>query len=343
MLKTAIQGPGTSPVLQPLPKEEPIRAENRVPEELKLSGSLDYGSWVDLNTWARELGLPRPTLLLVGTNYVASIKFPTGTLELRPGRHQARWEDGELWLGHPPIFVRGRCCLHGQDIAKTLWPVLTDDGRQILTNDVIMIDPGHGGSNPGARNAATGRWEKEYTLDWAQRLKAILEKHGWKVYLTRTNDVDPGLEGRVRITDAVGAALFLSLHFNDSDGRPSESGIETYCLTPTGLPSAIRRGGPEETSVSFPNNLYDTENVRLAFRLQRTLVKRTGAVDRGVRRARFMAVLRNQSRPAILIEGGYLSNPREARLIATPSYREALAIAIAEALGTPGPPSLVLE
>ncbi|MGC8989619.1 MAG: N-acetylmuramoyl-L-alanine amidase family protein, partial [Verrucomicrobiia bacterium] len=160
---------------------------------------------------------------------------------------------------------------------------------------------------------------------------------GWTVFLTRTNDCDVTLSNRVAIADAIGAGLFLSLHFNDANGRATESGIETYCMTPPGLPSALVRGPPENPSVVLPNNAHDTANLRLAFRLHRALVNRTGAVDRGVRRARFMAVLRNQSRPAILVEAGYLSNLRDARLIASPEHRQALAAAIAHALGSPPP------
>jgi N-acetylmuramoyl-L-alanine amidase len=70
-------------------------------------------------------------------------------------------------------------------------------------------------------------------------------------------------------------------------------------------------------------------------RIQRTLLKVTGAKDHGVRRARFMTVLRGQNRPAVLVEGGYLSNPREARRIADPAYRQKLAEAVAAALNGP--------
>jgi N-acetylmuramoyl-L-alanine amidase len=81
-----------------------------------------------------------------------------------------------------------------------------------------------------------------------------------------------------------------------------------------------------------PNNAFDIENLQLALSVHRALLEVNGHHDRGVRRARFPAVLRGQDRPAILIEGGYLSNPREARLIADPAYRQRLAEAVAGAL-----------
>jgi N-acetylmuramoyl-L-alanine amidase len=84
--------------------------------------------------------------------------------------------------------------------------------------------------------------------------------------------------------------------------------------------------------MEFPNNAFDAQNLQLALRLHRTLLAVNGNLDRGIRRARFLGVLRGQQRPAILIEGGYLSNPKEASMIARPAYRQKLAEAIAVAL-----------
>ena len=82
----------------------------------------------------------------------------------------------------------------------------------------------------------------------------------------------------------------------------------------------------------FPNNHFDTQNVRLAVRLHREVLAATGGQDRGVRHARYMTVLRGQNRPAVLVEGGYLSNSTEAKLINTPEHRQKLAEAVARAL-----------
>lgn len=323
---------------EPTPQQtnqQPALSPTAAPPQWVSPTNLSYDGWIDIRQWARDIGIPSPVLAMAGTNCVAHLKFPMGNLDIRLGRHQARWQECELWLAHPPLFIRGQPCVHAQDIQSTLLPLLTDNGQLPVTNRVIVLDPGHGGSNPGARNIATGRWEKEYTLDLALRLKPLLEDQGWTVFLTRTNDSDVTLSNRVAMADALGAGLFISLHFNDANGRAAESGIETYCMTPPGLPSAFVRGPSETPSVVFPNNAHDAANLRVAFRLQRALVSRTSAVDRGVRRARFMAVLRNQSRPAVLVEAGYLSNLRDARLIASPEHRQALAMAIAHALGVP--------
>jgi N-acetylmuramoyl-L-alanine amidase len=131
----------------------------------------------------------------------------------------------------------------------------------------------------------------------------------------------------------------LSLHFN-SASRGDQSGVETYCLTPAGLPSTLTRDYEDDSAAVFPNNAFDHQNLQYALRLHRALVETTGGMDRGVRRARFMGVLRPQNQPALLLEGGYLSNPREARLIGQPEYRQKLAEALAKALWlTNAPPA----
>jgi N-acetylmuramoyl-L-alanine amidase len=81
---------------------------------------------------------------------------------------------------------------------------------------VVVIDPGHGGSNTGTRSAASERSEKYFTLDWALRVAPLLEAKGWRVWLTRTNDVDVGLTNRVAFADDHHADLFVSLHFNSA-------------------------------------------------------------------------------------------------------------------------------
>jgi N-acetylmuramoyl-L-alanine amidase len=92
------------------------------------------------------------------------------------------------------------------------------------------------------------------------------------------------------------------------------------------------RGYEDDMRQTFPNNAYDEQNLMLAANVHRSLIRHTLATDRGLRRARFMGVLRGQNRPAVLIEAGYLSNAAEARKISTPEYRQLLAEAIAAAL-----------
>ena len=94
----------------------------------------------------------------------------------------------------------------------------------------------------------------------------------------------------------------------------------------------MTRNYSDDARQVYPNNTFDAENLQYAVRLHRALLEIPGLTDRGVRRARYQTVLPGQNRPAVLIEGGYLSNPREARRIADPQYRQKLAEALAKAL-----------
>ena len=101
------------------------------------------------------------------------------------------------------------------------------------------------------------------------------------------------------------------------------------------MPSTVTRGYYDDLTLAFTNNAFDAQNLQFALQVHRALLQVNGRHDRGVRRARYLGVLRGQNRPAILVEGGYLSNPREARRIADPAYRQKLAEAVAAALGKP--------
>lgn len=292
--------------------------------------------WVPLETWTRQNGLGTPTQIASGSNTLFAVGTPGGMIRLKPGSQVANLLGHDCLIAFPPRLVSGMPYVHALDLQKTLQPLLTGTLDLPPKNRVIVIDPGHGGRDSGTRNVFGPDHEKVYTLDWARRLESILTTSGWTVILTRTNDTEIALADRVAIAEKARADVFLSLHFNAGDRHHEMNGLETYCLTPVGLPSNLRRDFDDNPREVHPNNAHDQSNFLLASRLHRGLLKVTGATDRGVRRARFMTVLRGQNRPAVLIEGGYLSNPSESRRIATPSYRQLLAEAVAQALnGTP--------
>ncbi len=290
--------------------------------------------WIPFKRWCQENKIGPVQKLASGSVPTFALKAANGLLIFRAYDLVAYWNGMELHLGFTPQIVNGDPVLHSLDIAKNIQPLLHPASLPERTNRVIVIDPGHGGSNLGTTSVVDGTHEKEYTLDWAKRLAPILETNGWKVFLTRTSDEDIALSNRVTFADSCKADLFVSLHFNaaPSPTDHEESGIETFCLTPTGMPSTLTREYEDDVTLVYPNNRFDTENLQYAMRVQRSLLKIAGAHDHGVRRARFMGVLRGQNRPAILVEGGYLSNPREAHRIADPAYRQKLAEAIAAAL-----------
>ena len=290
-------------------------------------------TWVSLKEWAAQNNIGPVQRISAGAQPTFALRAPRGLLIVRANDQVAYWNSIELHLGFAPRFADDQIFLRNLEITKSVEPLLHPLSLPPPNNRVIVIDPGHGGTNYGATSVLDRSHEKQYTLDWAKRLASILATNGWKVFLTRTNDMDISLPDRAGFADACKADVFISLHFNapSSANDQGEAGIETYCVPPNGMPSTLIRYEDNPTLV-FPNNRFDTDSLRYAMQVQRSMLKISGAHDRGVGRARFMTVLRLENRPAILVEGGYLSNPREARHIQDPAYRQKLAEAVAAAL-----------
>ena len=322
-----------APALRPRPL--PALGTNVAPVGLAVptppAFTVPTGTWIHLGRWSAASQLGPLTKLQSGVAPVFTLATPAGAFTVRAGSLLAQWDGLEVRLGYAPQMIGGNLYLHTLDLQKCLIPLLTPLVLPARGARVVVLDPGHGGTDSGTSSALAGRFEKEYTLDWAKRLKPLLEEAGWVVFLTRTNDVEVALPARVEFADAHKADLFLSLHFNATTGG-EHAGIETYTTTPTGMPSSVTRAYEDNVVLTFPNNRHDAQNVRLAVRLHRAVLAAVGGRDRGVRRARFLAVLRGQNRPAVLIEGGYLSNPGEAKLVNTPEHRQKLADAVAKVL-----------
>ena len=295
-------------------------------------------TWIPLERWCQTHGFPAPRHDV--NDNVSRYSFVTtnGTMTIQIGSKNAIWRGADYMLGFAPQVVKGHPCVNTLDIRKNFLPLLENPAPGKM-NHVLVIDPGHGGTDTGTKSAFNGHFEKEFTLDLARRLQSLLAANGWTVWLTRTNDVYLSLPDRVAIADQHQAGLFLSLHFNSSFPDQNETGLETYCVTPRGMSSYMNRGFVDDPALIFPNNSFDAENIQYAARLHRAALKVNGHLDRGVRRARFLRVLREQNRPAVLMEVGYLSNLREARRIADPEYRQRFAEVLAQALmENPGHP-----
>ena len=313
-----------APVVFSVPSNKPPAA---------VSSPAPVTMWTALNRWAagHNIGVPHRLPDLPVTSY--ALGSMNGVMVLGIGSLGAAWNGIEINLGFTPQFIDGEVFLNVLDLQKNLEPLLCAPPLAFGTNRIIVIDPGHGGNNFGTRSILDDRFEKEFTLDWAKRLKPLLETNGWTVFLTRTSDVYVSNSNRVVFSGAHHADLFISLHFNSTPDRGKKiGGLETYCITPTGMPSTLTRGFTDPWSEHLPNNAFDAQNLQLAVRVHSTLLRATGIEDRGVRHSRFETVLRGQNCPAILIEGGYLSNPREAAQIESAEYRQKLAEAVADAL-----------
>ena len=323
----------------PLPELEHVAEAQQLappagalPEPFRPDFSSRSETWLPMERWSREEHAGVWRKIAAAPVPVFSLSASNGVLVLQTKSLLARWNGLVFHLGFEPQMAGGQMFVHALDLEKNLKPLLRPFDFPGKTNRVIVIDPGHGGRNTGTESVLGQANEKEFTLDWARRLARRLATNGWQVWLTRTNDADISLSNRVAFAEERHADLFLSLHFNSAAPNREQSGLETYCLTPVGMPSTLKRGYEDDAALVFPNNAFDPENFLLGMRLHRALLKESFMADRGVRRARFLGVLRGQNRPAILIESGYLSSPREARRIADPAYREKLAEAVAQAL-----------
>jgi N-acetylmuramoyl-L-alanine amidase len=188
----------------------------------------------------------------------------------------------------------------------------------------ITLDAGHGGNDTGALGKRSK--EKVLTLKITQRTAAILRACGYKVYLTRSSDKEVPLKTRAQLQRQHKSDLFVSIHINAAANR-SVSGIETFALTSADAPSSMGKA----EKISNPANIRDGNNVLLAYHLQKALIGRTKAVDRGVKRARFV-VLKDISAPGALVELGFISNAAEEGKLNQKDYVEKLARAIAEGI-----------
>lgn len=289
-------------------------------------------TWTSLDRWARENKIAPPRKITSAPVASYSVHSTNGTLTLVIGSREVTWRGMEILLGFAPEFIDDQVFVHGLDLQKSMEPLLLNRPLVLGTNRVIVIDPGHGGGNVGTRSVLDGRFEKEFTLDWARRIERLMVTNGWTVYLTRTNDSEIALSNRVAFAEAHRADVFISLHFNSAAPNRWQGGVETYCLTPTGMPSSLTRGYSDYWTDRYPNNVFDEQNFLLSVKLHAALLRASGEEDRGIRRARFMGVLNGQKRPSVLLEGGFLSNPDEARKIENPDFRQKLAEAVAGAL-----------
>jgi N-acetylmuramoyl-L-alanine amidase len=265
-------------------------------------------------------------------NRAFTLSATNGEMDFYIRSLMAKCDGVEFRLGFEPRLIGNQIFVHALDLQKNIQPLLQTVAPLTKTNRLVVIDPGHGGSNAGTRSVLDGVNEKEFSLDWALRIVPLLASNGWNVLLTRTNDLELPLPSRVAFAEEHQADLFISLHFNSAGTNTRMAGLETICLTPAGMHSTFTRGYEDNPALVFANNAFDGENLQYAMLLHRALLKECGFADRGIRRARFLGVLRGQKRPAVLLEGGYLSNPDEARKIADPEFRQKLAEAVARAL-----------
>src|SRR3954465_7940715 len=202
------------------------------------------------------------------------------------------------WLCFPVIAHDNKFLGSPIDLAKTIEPQLRPHMIQRTGKiQTIVLDPGHGGYDKGA--ASTFGNEKDFALDVARKLRPLLQAKGFKVIMTRENDVFIPLEVRARIANQTKDSIFVSIHFNATSTNPNATGFEIFSLTPRGAPST----NDESLSLHFFNTQAGTpmeaQSFELSAAVYHSMLGHIEEFDRGIKRARF-AVLRQTKIPSIL-------------------------------------------
>lgn len=202
-------------------------------------------------------------------------------------------------IGSIPVPPPDRTTPVPPDRTPSIPPSRIPNGRV-----VVVVDPGHGGKDPGAIGIG-GLQEKNIILPIAQQVASILEQQGIKAVLTRDSDYFVDLGPRVDMSERIGADLFVSIHANAINlSRTDISGLETY---------------------------YYSSGQRLAQTIHNSILQSLDIKDRGIRQARFY-VLRKSSMPSVLVEVGFVTGREDAAKLSDPAYRSQMAQAIARGI-----------
>jgi len=215
---------------------------------------------------------------------------------------------------------------------------------------LVVIDPGHGGVDPGARSLS-GIYEKRISLDYALELKSQLEATGrYRVAMTRERDIFIRLRDRMAMAQSVGGDIFVSLHANNHDS-PKIRGVSVYTLSENAsdaeaealaakenkadVIAGINLADQTEVVSKILIDLAQRETMNLSKRFANGLVGEVGHVAKllgNTHRYAGFAVLKSPTVPSVLVEIGYLSHPEEEALIRSPKHRERLMAALIKAL-----------
>ena len=284
--------------------------------------------WVDLP------GAPSRTRTVRGSGVLREVRIgrPDGfttrlVLEFAPGTQldpsglrlvgtsRDRWRmelpglgnQAGLGIGEGDLDAVARFGADQRAIFPTAATPLSADGLPVVPRGrfKVVIDPGHGGPDPGAVGIG-GLRETDVVLDVCLQIARLLQARGVQVLMTRTSEVDVDLPPRVALANSSGADLFVSVHANAlSMARPDVNGIETFFFEGAGPPSR-----------------------RLAMALQEQMVAISpGTPDRGVRTGRYF-VIRRTVMPSALVEMGFLTGEIDSRRLSDANFRRRMALAL---------------
>ena len=249
----------------------------------------------------------------------------TGRIVFQNGKRSGTINNIAVTFYYPPLFKNGNHYISELDHVKLLYPILAPKlpYRRVLK---IMIDPGHGGKDRGA--AGPVQHEKVITLQIAKKLEKALKSYGFQVIMTRSWDKDLPLEDRTALCAKHQPDLFISIHCNSVENK-SVTGIETWYIGASGGASA--HGSKVKYDKDKGNN-FDPYNVRIAYEVQKGMMKQfPAASDRGVKPSRFF-VLRHSSCPSLLMEVGFLSNNKEGKSLAAAATQDKIVKAVIDGM-----------
>src|SRR6059058_2473952 len=288
-------------------------------EIIKVSGH-DY---LSVDNISRFYGFPAGVAAAGEISQLDAVKNP---LEFVSGSREAMINGARSWLCFPLIEQDGKYLVSRTDVAKTIEPLVRPHRvPNVGKVDTVVLDPGHGGHDKGqvSRYGA----EKEFALDVARKLRPLLQAKGLRVIMTREGDYFVPLEVRAKIANAARNSIFVSIHFNATNDNPNATGFEIFSFTPRGAPSTSDSAVALSSFNMQPGSEVDAQSMALSACIYHSLLGHITEYDRGIKRARF-AVLRLTKVPAVLIEGGFLTERGESRLISNKDWRGKLAAAI---------------
>ena len=287
-------------------------------EIIKVSGH-DY---LTVDNISRFYGLPAGVVPSGEKIRTETVKNP---LQFVSGSREAMINGARSWLCFPLVEQGGNYLVSRTDVAKTIEPLVRPHRVAVGKIQTVVLDPGHGGYDKG--QVSRYGCEKDFALDVARKLRPLLQAKGLRVIMTREGDYFVPLEVRARVANAARNSIFVSIHFNGTNDDPNATGFEIFSFTPRGAPSTSDSAVSSSSLNMQPGSTVDGQSMALSACIYHSLVGHIPEYDRGIKRARF-AVLRLTKVPAVLIEGGFLTEGGESRLISNKDWRGKLAAAI---------------
>ncbi|WP_313467425.1 GW dipeptide domain-containing protein, partial [Carnobacterium sp.] len=289
----------------------------------------DRATWAYISGlgWMDKAGLTIEKITSqTNTNYKARITRSTDTINTKP------WgTEGYQTVAYSKDYFGGEVTVTKEaKTSRATWALIAFNGKELgwidikalkkinLSKKVVVIDPGHGGKDPGAQ--AGGVKEATLNLIVAKKVQQKLEKAGYEVIMTRTTDKFLELSEIAGIANRSNADIFVSVHTNSFNG--TANGIETYSYNKAGNPNNL-------LIANDPQRLLNSS--LLSQNIQNSLIRQTGAFDRKAQKANFH-VVRETGMPAVLVEIGFVDNTVERNKLVTNAYQEKIATGIVEGI-----------